>query len=131
MRAFEEFKASNTKRLDELRREVNQMGLRMNRPQTGGMDRVLASNVETKAWVNYLRRGREGMDDLMEVKSLIVGDDTRGGYLAPAEFVAQVLKNLVQYSPIRQAATVGSTSAGSVILPKRTATPTAVWVGET
>lgn len=72
--------------------------------------------------------GRHG--GLLEVKSLIVGDDTRGGYLAPPQFVAEVLKNIVEYSPVRQAAKVGSTSAGSVILPKRTATPTAVWVGE-
>ncbi len=131
MGAFEEFRDTQSKRYAELKREVDQLGLRMGRPGAGSIVGTPAGSLETKAWVNYLRRGREGMDDLAEVKSLITGDDTRGGYLAPAEFVAQVLKGLVQFSPIRQAATVGSTSAGSVILPRRTATPTAVWVGET
>jgi HK97 family phage major capsid protein len=70
------------------------------------------------------------MDDLAEVKSLQTSSDPSGGYLAPPQFVAEVLKGVVEFSPIRQAAKVGSTSAGSVILPKRTGRPTAVWVTE-
>jgi HK97 family phage major capsid protein len=65
------------------------------------------------------------------VKSLRVGDDTAGGYLAPAQFVAEIDKNLVEISPIRQAARVGNTASGSVIIPRRTGTPTGYWVGET
>lgn len=124
MGAFEEFKTGYDRRLDLLE-------TRLNRPLTGGQGRAPAGELETKAWVNYLRRGREGMDDLAEVKSLIVGDDSRGGFLAPPQFAAQVLKGIGQFSPVREAATVGATSAGSVILPRRTGTPTAVWVGET
>ena len=33
--------------------------------------------------------------------------------------------------PVRQAARVGATSSGSVIVPRRTGRPTAAWVGET
>jgi HK97 family phage major capsid protein len=54
-----------------------------------------------------------------------------GGYLAPAEFSREVDKNIVQFSPIRQAARVGATASGSVIIPRRTGAPTAHWVGET
>lgn len=86
---------------------------------------------ERKAFTSFLRGGIELMP-ADETKSLVVSDDTRGGYLAPAEFSTEILKNLVEYSPVRQAARVGSTSAGSVILPKRTALgSTASWVGET
>ncbi|MBU4529716.1 MAG: phage major capsid protein [Hoeflea sp.] len=85
---------------------------------------------ERKAFEGFLRYGAERMP-ADEVKSLVVADDTRGGYLAPAELSTEILKGIVEFSPVRQAARVGSTSRGSVILPKRTGTPTANWVGET
>ncbi|MEQ1406150.1 phage major capsid protein [Neorhizobium sp. Rsf11] len=85
---------------------------------------------ERKAFTSFLRHGVEIMP-AEERKSLVVSDDTRGGYLAPAEFQTEILKNLVEISPVRQAARVGSTASGSVVLPKRTGTPTASWVGET
>lgn len=86
--------------------------------------------IERKAFESFLRHGAERMPT-EEVKALVVSDDTRGGYLAPAEFTTEIIKNLVEISPVRQAARVGSTSASSVILPKRTGKPTATWVGET
>lgn len=85
---------------------------------------------ERKAFTGYLRSGIEklGADD---VKSLTVSPDTAGGYLAPAEFSAEVVKGIVEQSPIRQAARVGSTASGEVLIPKRTGRPTGHWVGET
>lgn len=85
---------------------------------------------ERKAFASYLRHGRDAMPD-EERKALTVANDTSGGYLAPAEFQAEVDKNIVEISPVRQAARVSSTTAGEVILPKRTGTPTGGWVGET
>lgn len=87
-------------------------------------------SAERKAFASFLKLGAERMPN-EEAKALVVSDDTRGGYLAPAEFQAEVIKNIVEISPVRQAARVGSTSSASVILPKRTGTPTANWVGET
>ncbi|TGS70396.1 phage major capsid protein [Mesorhizobium sp. M3A.F.Ca.ET.201.01.1.1] len=85
---------------------------------------------EMKAFGSYISYGEQRMPQ-DEVKSLIVGEDTRGGYLAPSEFVADVIKGVVQFSPVRQAARVGSTSSKSVMLPVRTGAPTAQWVTET
>lgn len=85
--------------------------------------------LETKAFSTFIRRGREALDHT-EIKSLRVSDDTAGGYLSPDQFVAELLKNLVLYSPIRSLARVMSVSASNVILPKRTSTLTANWVGE-
>lgn len=87
-------------------------------------------SLERKAFGNFLRTGPERMVT-DEAKALVVSDDAKGGYLAPAEFSTEILKGLVEYSPVRQAARVGSTAASSIILPKRTGTPTAQWVGET
>jgi HK97 family phage major capsid protein len=77
-----------------------------------------------------LRQGKEALV-AEEVKALRVADDTAGGYLAPAEFSAEVIKGIVEFSPVRQAARVGNTSKDSITLPKRTGRPTAHWVGET
>src|SRR6266511_2342143 len=99
-----------------------------NRP--GTETKSEAEEIERKAFEVFIRKGREALG-ADEVKSLHVSDDTTGGYLAPAEFSAEVDKNVVQFSPVRQAARVGNTSSGSVIVPRRTGRPTAAWVGET
>ncbi|MFI0843967.1 phage major capsid protein [Mesorhizobium sp. IMUNJ 23232] len=98
------------------------------RPAVAGTDAQVTP--EQKAFTGYLKSGRESLS-ADEVKALRVSDDTAGGYLAPDDFIAEVIKGIVERSPIRQAARVGSTSAGNVILPKRTGRPTARWVGET
>jgi HK97 family phage major capsid protein len=101
------------------------------RPNLGGKAKTEDEpNEERKAFTHYLRQGKESLG-ADEVKALRVADDTAGGYLAPADFVAEVVKGIVEQSPIRQAARVGSTSSGEVILPKRTGRPTGAWVGET
>jgi HK97 family phage major capsid protein len=113
-----------TDRLDELE-------LKSKRPGNGDpANDDEAAKLQKRAFNGFLRVGREGMQP-DEIRAMTVGDDSKGGFLAPSEFSTEVLKNIVQYSPMRQAARVGTTSAGEVILPKRTGTPTASWVGET
>ncbi|QND48109.1 phage major capsid protein [Rhizobium lusitanum] len=97
---------------------------------TGKADNDNEPTPERKAFASFLKFGEQRMP-ADEAKALVVADDTRGGYLAPAEFSTEIIKNIVEFSPVRQAARVGSTAASSVILPKRTGTPTANWVGET
>ncbi len=103
---------------------------KLNRPAIIKGDNDNELTPERKAFTHYLRQGKEALQ-ADEVKSLRVADDTAGGYLAPSEFSAEVVKGIVEFSPIRQAARVGSTSSGEVILPKRTGRPTGKWVGET
>ncbi|MUO29454.1 phage major capsid protein [Agrobacterium vitis] len=129
-RAVDEMRTAFTTSLDEMRTQITDLETRMNRP--GGVGAIQTTGevtLERRAFTNFLRRGREAME-AEEVRALVVGDDTKGGYLAPAEFQAEVIKGVVELSPIRQAVRVGSTGAGSVILPKRTGRPTASWVGE-
>jgi len=111
-----------TKRADELERKINRPGA-----TAKGEDET---PVEKKAFVSFMRRGVETMP-ADEVKALIVSSDTAGGYLAPPDFVREIIKEIVEVSPVRQAARVGPTGRASVILPKRTGRPTARWVGET
>jgi HK97 family phage major capsid protein len=113
--------------LEDIENRLSELETRGQRPgATSGNE----TPIERRAFTSFIRHGRETME-AEEVRSLVVGDDSKGGYLAPAEFVAEVIKNIVEISPVRQAARVGNTSAGSVVLPKRTGKPTAAWVGET
>lgn len=109
---------------------LDKLETKLNRPAVLKGDNDNEPTAERKAFVAYLRAGREAME-ATEVKSLRVADGTSGGFLATSEFVAEVIKGIVEMSPIRQAARVGSTASGNVILPKRTGRPTGYWVGET
>jgi HK97 family phage major capsid protein len=117
------------KKLADAEKRADAFELKLKRPG-GSAPKEDAPAIETKAFATFIRRGREALDHT-EIKSLRVSDDTAGGYLAPAEFSREVDRAIVQFSPIRQAARVGMTASGSVIIPRRTGAPTASWVGET
>ena len=115
--------------MTELRSRLDRVETVGRRPGAGAEQRA-DGEVETRAFARFLRSGRE-MLAADEIRSMRVSDDTAGGYLAPDQFVADLLRNVVQFSPVRQVARVASTAAGAVILPKRTGGMTASWVGET
>lgn len=124
---FSDYRTSSEKTIGDLRTQLKDFETRLNRPNGGNPPAEIT--LEQRAFTNFLRLGPERMVP-DETRALVVGDDTKGGYLAPADFQAEVIKGIVELSPIRQAARVGSTSAGSVILPRLTGRPTANWVGE-
>lgn len=67
-----------------------------------------------------------------EVKALIVGNDVAGGYLAPLEFVNQLMEvNLVEISPIRPLCGRRTTSRQGIEMPTLESHTAAAWVGET
>lgn len=101
--------------------------LKLSRP--GVIAEMKAEPVERKAFESYIRKGRDAMSS-DEVKTLRVSDNAAGGFLAPPEFAAEILKNVVQFSPIRQFARVQTVASAEVRIPKRTGTMTAAWVGE-
>lgn len=129
---FTEFRTGTETQLAgiaEMRTQLADLETRMNRPGTSGGNNTGEISLERRAFANFLRLGDNRMD-AEETRALIVSDDSKGGFLAPAEFQAEIIRGIVEISPIRQAVRVGSTSAGSVILPKLTGRPTATWVGE-
>ncbi len=86
---------------------------------------------ETKAWFDGFRKKLLGQPMTeVETKTMTVGDPTTGGYLAPVEFVNELLKDEVLYSPIRSLARVRTTSNRSVQQPKKTSDASASWVTE-
>lgn len=66
-----------------------------------------------------------------EYKALNVGTDTQGGYLAPTEMVREIIKQIVEISPVRSLARVRNTSFKAMEIPTRTGTGSARRVHET
>lgn len=82
-----------------------------------------------KSFDKWLRKGKENME-MDEVKALSVSDDTRAGFLAPPEYVRELIKTITEITPFRSAARVRQTTQKSVQMPSRTQTFSAEWVAE-
>jgi HK97 family phage major capsid protein len=83
---------------------------------------------EFKAYLDWLRTGNPIP---AEMKVMRVSDQTLGGYLATPEITNELLKDIVEYSPIRSIARVRPTSKESIQFRKRTGKFSARWTGET
>jgi HK97 family phage major capsid protein/HK97 family phage prohead protease len=88
-----------------------------------------SDDLEAKAFMNFARKGVERMDPL-EVKELTVAVDASAGFLAPESFQQELIKLLVQFSPIRQYAKVIQVGAAEIKYPRRLTSPSGTWTGE-
>ena len=109
---------------------LSELETRLARPPAGPARRDDAPpSAARSAFSKMLRRGMAHLTP-EEHRTLIVGDDTAGGYLAPPEFEAEVIKAVTQISPIRSIARVTPITGRALLIPTRTSTPTAYWVNE-
>lgn len=70
---------------------------------------------------NLSQEEQKSLDEARnEYKSMSVSDDTTGGYLAPVEYVQEIIKAVTLISPVRDIVRVRTTSSKSIQLPKRT-----------
>jgi HK97 family phage major capsid protein len=112
-----------TDRLDAVEKKANRpVGAKDKDEQTE------EAKIEHKAFGTYLRLGSGAPAD--ELKALTISNDTQGGYLAPAEMSTEMIRDLVEFSPIRSVASVRSIASPSVKYPKRTGITNAQWEGE-
>lgn len=65
-----------------------------------------------------------------EYKALGISNDASGGYLAPSEYVREIIKGVTEISPARQLARVRTTGSKSILLPKRTGQFAAQWTAD-
>lgn len=119
----------DTKAFDMIRDRLDKLEVKMNRPGTY-VTGPTGGESERKAFVSFLRRGVERITP-DEVKALTVATDANGGFLAPADFGTELLKKLVEYSPIRAYANVVQIGAQSIKYPRRLTGTAATWVDET
>jgi HK97 family phage major capsid protein len=113
-------------RVDDLETKLNRAAL----GDLGGEKAETKKAREAKAaFFGAMRRGEERLT-LDERKVLTVSSDAGGGWLAPLDFVAEIIKAEVLYSPMRALVNVRRTSASAVQIPKRTGTAAATRSGE-
>lgn len=88
-------------------------------------------DAHVKGVVNLTADQQKLLSDVAaEAKTMGVANDTTGGYLAPTEMTMEILKNVLEVSPVRSMVRVRSTANRSIQIPKRTGTFAAVWVAE-
>jgi HK97 family phage major capsid protein len=122
-----DFKVFEEKNLAEFNKLKDEIAL-LKTPKINAEElKEQSRGLEMKAFSNVLR-GRALSPE--EAKVLTIGDPTTGGYLAPVEYVAQIIKGITEFSPVRQLAYVRSTSNHSVQVPARTTVVTAAWTSE-
>ena len=115
------------KSFEEAEKRIEQLESVLARPETGNTAKDV--DMHTKAFSNYLRVGKDNMEEV-EKKALYESDDTLGGFYAPTEYVTELIKTVTEISPIRSIARVMSTSNRGVEIPKRTGQFSATFVNE-
>jgi HK97 family phage major capsid protein len=132
--AFEALKAANDARLDEIekrgaadplidaklkkieqsldrqRTALERLALEQARPAIGEDPRK-GDPEHKSAWSAYMRKGDDSGLARIDLKSLNVGTEAQGGYVAPPELDRLIEQRLMASSPMRQIATVRQTSA--------------------
>lgn len=154
--AFEAFKETNDRRLDEIerrgsadvvtgeklaridraldetKRTIDELALKASRPALGGtLVRSGASLQHRAAFEGYVRKGESANLHDLEAKALSVGSDPDGGYLVPDETERAVNTALKDISPIRAIAGVRQVSGSVYKKPFAITGADTGWVGET
>lgn len=130
MDRFEDFNQKLTAQTNEHKKvseKLDRLETMLKRPEVGAETKSIDHSL--KMFDKWLRKGKEGMD-VDEIKSLSVSNDTSGGFLAPPEYVAELIKTITEVTPFRNAARIRTTTQKSVQMPSRTATFSAQWVAE-
>ncbi len=107
--------------------KLESMEANLKRPEVGLQSKQV--DLSVKAFDKWLRKGEKDMEP-EEVKALTVNNDTGAGFLAPPEYVNELIKTITEISPLRTIARVRSTGQKSIQMPSRTATFSAAWVAE-
>lgn len=118
-------KAAKTEELEE---KINSLEADLKRG-IGGEEKA-AKTQELKGFEVLLKKGLVNTRGSEEFKYLRSDNNEDGGYLAPYEYMNEIIKKITEISPVRQVSRVISTSSKEVRIPKRTGLVSGGWVGE-
>ena len=104
---------------ENIKEQMDKLETLLKRPSSGLESKQIDEKME--AFDSYLRKGKDAISEI-EKKALTVSNDSTGGYLAPPEYVRELLKTVTEISPIRSLARVRNTAQRSIQVPKRTST---------
>lgn len=127
--------------VEKLEKSLEQLETKLNRPLVAET-KENKSNEAKEIFIKACRYGRRSLTEEeqktiktdpknLETKTMTVQDDTTGGYFAMPEIIRnELLEDLQETSPIRQIATVRTTSNRSIKIRKKSGHVTAYWTGE-
>ena len=95
---------------ENIKSQIEKLETVIKRPNSGFDTKQVDEYMD--AFDTYCRKGLEGLAP-EERKALTVSNDSTGGYLAPPEYVRELLKTVTEISPIRSIARIRSTGARS------------------
>lgn len=110
----------------ELAKKYEDMEAKLYRAPIG---EVKQKSEELKSFESFIVKGRQDMSP-DEVKYLRTDNDTAGGFLAPPEYVEDIIKNITEISPMRSVARIRRTSRSTIEIPRRTSNVVGAWIGE-
>lgn len=123
---FGEITAETKQSLERVNQRLDDIEVRWEKAQQSRADHDGPSEARG-AFIEYLRRGQVPA----ERKDLFVSDEQYGGFLVPEDFRQEIIKAVVNMSPVRGIMRVVNTMHDAVTIPKRTGRPTGYWVAET
>lgn len=131
--------AEEKKQAEELKEMYDNLEKKLVRMPAGAV-KAAEKSPELKAFENFLRWGHpEGKDAFsgygsfngsVEKKYLRTDINTDGGFLAPEEYVNEIIKKITEISAVRQVSRVRSTTREALAIPKRSSLLQAYWTGE-
>ena len=124
---FKEVNEKN-KKVEEIEARCNALEADFKRGLSG--EEKQAKTQEFKSFEQLLLKGPLAIKGTEEQKYLQERNNEQGGYLAPAEYVNEIIKKITEVSPVRSAARIITTSAKEIKFPKRTGLVSGGWVGE-
>lgn len=112
----------------ELEEKISKLETALARPNLTKGDKNEKS-AEVKAFDKLITKGKDYLEP-EERKYLRTDSNVEGGFLAPDEYVADILKKITEISPIRKLARIRNTSSKALEIPTRETILTAYWPGE-
>jgi len=142
--AVENEQKAQAAREKEMKEEIEKLLLKLKRPGNNTEDMKLERKQLHGDWARGVIAAIAGVPVaslpdvqgkaiervLTEAKALGISNDTTGGYLAPVEYVREIIKGVTEISPVRSLVRVRSTVNKSLHQPKRTGQFAAQWVAD-
>lgn len=120
-----------------IQEQMDRMETVLNRPNLGDSDASAKENREFMAAFDRVMRNPSDQRAAADVQliqrraALVAGNDAGAGYLlAPPDMQAEILKNVIEMTPIRALATVRTIGGPSLKRPRKTGSGAASRVGE-
>lgn len=116
--------------MDRFDRELKEIRLAMQRPNYATQAEEDLAVQRKFAFAKLLRSGGPQTLKPEELKVLEIGNAPQAGYLAPHEFVREIILDEQEVDPLRGLARVMTTSSPAVLIPRRTGLVSGNWVAE-